>query len=184
MQDVSIRIIQAVVTTLVIGLVLFWLRKRSNFYGTDGSAQNEGVLKPRKGMAWFGIIVGFVFVVTGISSAYLYPDELLFLGPVLSLMGMGFLVFLLPSLSSAHHIVWTAQSLEGPCKRFGPGLGRARATIYWTEITKTGLTQNSLRYVETATGARIYWEVGSQNFENFEASLKQHRPDLDWPKLV
>ena len=96
--------------------------------------------------------------------------------------------FMAPSLTNLHNVCWTAAGvcwtaagLEGPSRTFGPTLGLTRATLRWSELTRTGKTSTGYWYVEAKSGGRVYWSYLYKGCAHLAQSLRQHCPELALP---
>ncbi len=129
------------------------------------------------------IAAGFVFFVGSILSfggawslfygANGHPPNSLIEGVLISLMGMAFIGFMMPSMTPWHDVVWDEISLEGPNRLFGPTLRLSRIKISWDDIVETGQTFTKYYYVRTASGDVIYYSPYSSGLKQFDERLSR-----------
>ena len=166
------RIATVVIITGAITIFPRWLSLGSK---PAELADGGGRITPGKVSAGVVVIVGLLISAAGAAGLW-FGDVAI--GSSLLVLGGALALFMAPSLTHVHDVIWTDTSIEGPSRMFGPTLGRARTLIRWDEIERTGSTATSYSFVETVDRRRVYWSYLYRGFAVFEESLLLHRPDL------
>lgn len=102
-------------------------------------------------------------------------------GSGMIVVGIVLAVFMGGSLTHAHDLTWTDSSIEGPSRLFGPGLGRSRTSLRWSEIAAAGKTFTGYWYVRAHDGRRIFWSFLYPGYGVFVERLRTRRPDVRLP---
>lgn len=166
------RIAAVVIITGAITVVPRWLGLRSK---PARLADGGGRITPGKISAVVVVILGLLFSAAGCVG--IWSGDLA-LGSFILATGAALALFMAPSLTHWHDVIWTDTMIEGPSRMFGPTLGLARIRIRWNEIARTGGTVTGYSFVETSDRRRVYWSYLYRGFAVFEERLKLHRPDL------
>ena len=166
------RIAAIVIVTGAVTVVPRWLGMRSK---PARLADGGGRITPGKISAVIVVILGLLFSAAGCVG--LWSGDLA-IGSFILVTGAALALFMAPSLTHWHDVIWTEAMIEGPSRMFGPTLGRARTQIRWDEIARTGSTVTGYSFVETPDRRRIYWSYLYRGFAVFEERLQLHRPDL------
>ena len=159
MSDITILCV--VLLVVFVTVCLFVILK---MIATDITIKSqEKVVSHKVIIGWFTVFGGAAMFILGLFGLYAEQNSLdwdALFGSV-GCMTMGFIitVFMLPSMSSSHCVVWTDDYIEGPNKMFGPSLAFSRKKISWKDIEKTGLTFTGYNYVQTFSGDRHYWST-------------------------
>ena len=170
-------------TAVLIGLMAAAIRK-GRPKALDG---DSGVISPERISAAMTVLFGAGLATGG---AFLAWDGLRRGAPVgvevlaglgCALGGSACAGFMAPSLTNLHNVRWNAAGLEGPSRTFGPTLGLTRATLRWSELTRTGKTSTGYWYVEAKSGGRVYWSYLYKGCAHLAQSLRQHCPELALP---
>lgn len=160
---------------LVIALWLRWNYSRSAPLELGGGS----TITPGKFSA--AAVTLFGLAITMIGSLLLSRGELVSGLPCL-VVGLFMALFMLPSLTRMHDVTWNTAGVNGPCRLFGPGLGRSRTTIKWTEINLTGKTVTSFWFIQARDGRRIYWSYLYPGYGRLVDDLRRKLPHLELPR--
>ncbi len=177
-----ITILPTFVAALAVGFLIRWLKKQVDAYDPAGSAAITGVIKPHKGIAYFTLGMGMVFFILGCLGA-IYMDEFRVFGYLVVLFGAFITLSQIPSLTPIYDVHWNDESFNGPAKSLFQMMMFSRNELMWSDIVKVGLVKGPYHYLEGTTGDRIYWSRSYQNYEDFEATVKDKCPTLVWPKF-
>ena len=88
-------------------------------------------------------------------------------------------LFMTPSLTSWHDVVWDDRQVFGASRLFGLTLGWSRTSIAWHEIVRVARTWSGDWYVEAADGRRVHWSYLYPGYWAFVGELTRKRRDLD-----
>lgn len=88
-------------------------------------------------------------------------------------------LFMVPSLTARHDVVWDDRGISGARRMFGPTLGWGRTTIAWPDIVHVGKTLTGYWYVQARDGQRVYWSYLYIGYPALVKRLARARPDLD-----
>lgn len=91
------------------------------------------------------------------------------------------ILFMAPSLTHRHDVIWTDEGVQGPSRLFGPSLWLSRTSIAWHDIGAVGATITSYWFIESNDGRRIYWSYLYPGYGSFTRRLRTKRPDLNIP---
>jgi hypothetical protein len=173
--SISPMVMIPLLTVIILGVLAQALRRsRPAMMGDE-----DGTISPDKVSAWFTVIVGALMTMAGWALAVF--GHAAWLGLALSLMGLAIAGFMAPSLTSMHNVHWTAVGIEGPCKLFGPTLGKARTIIPWSDVVRTGTTMTGYWYVQGKDGRRVYWSYLYKGYGALASVLRLKCPDLTPP---
>jgi hypothetical protein len=148
----------------------------------DRSPQSElgsdGNITPGKISAavvtFFGVAIAMIGIVSFFYGA-------LTIGLICLVSGVALTIFMWPSLTGMHDVSWNSTDVSGPCRLFGPSLGRSRTIIRWDEIASTGKTATSYWFIQSRDGRRIYWSYLYPGYGRFVDSLLLNRPQMVLP---
>ncbi|GAA0295335.1 hypothetical protein GCM10009087_01360 [Sphingomonas oligophenolica] len=161
-----------IVTIVTFVTIPRWLSRRSK---PAEQGDGRGRITPGKASAAVVTASGVLFSAAGCTGIW-FGDVAI--GSLLFAVGGALALFMAPSLTHWHDVVWTEATIEGPSRMFGLTLGRARTRLRWGEIARTGTTLTGYSFVETADRRRVYWSYLYRGFAVFEGQLELHRPDL------
>lgn len=91
------------------------------------------------------------------------------------------ILFMAPSLTHRHDVIWTDEDVQGPSRLFGPSLWLSRTSIQWQDIGTVGATITNYWFVQSFDGRRIYWSYLYPGYGSFTRRLRAKRPDLIIP---
>ena len=152
-----------------------WVLRRSKPLVINTSG---GAIAPDKVTAVFTITAGMFLAALG---AQLFVSRGEWSCALLAVIGTSIAGFMAPSLTTIHVVRWDANSIDGPCRLFGPTLGISRTTISWPVLIKTGKTLTGYWFVEARDGRRVYWSYLYKGHGAFIDVLKRRCPHLDVP---
>ncbi|MEP3653938.1 MAG: hypothetical protein ABJO36_03495 [Litorimonas sp.] len=175
------EILPTFVAAFAVTIVLGWIKKKVSEYNPVGNPSIAGTIKPDAGLVYFVLIIGILFLIFGALTTILI-DGMLVYGPACTVMGAGFVILSIPSLTSIQDINWTEESLSGPSKVKFQVMGISRKELNWSDIVSVGLVKGPYYYVEDKNAHRIYWARSYKEFENFEATLTKNCPTLTLPR--
>lgn len=164
-----------------VAIVLGWVKKRVSGYNPVGNPSIVGTIKPNIGLVYFVLIIGIIVLIFGALMTF-FIDGMQVYGPACTVMGAGFVILSIPSLTSIQDISWTDENLSGPSKVKFQVMGISRNELNWSDIVSVGLVKGPYYSVENKNSDRIYWARSYKEFENFEATLVEKCPTLSLPK--
>ncbi len=173
--------VQAVSSFAIVSLTgyfIYKIRTHASKARPVMQTEQEGVISPGKGTAWFCIIVGVIMILGGLLLVTFEGVPAIPLGLSVALFGAILSGFMAPSLSSIHDVNWNAKYVEGASRMFGPTLGKLRTQIEWPDITSTGTTVTQYWYIQSKDGRRIYWSYLYNGHGAFAQVLARKCPSL------
>lgn len=169
----------AIFTAFITGLISKYSKNQKPQRLDEGG----GKIVPGKTSAWITVIGGILMLAFGLAavfSAFVSEQgaEGLWVGALLSLMGLAIAGFMSPSLFSIHDIEWDQDGVTGAASTFGPTLGMRRHKINWNEIVKRGETVTQYWYLETNDNRRVYWSYLYSGYGEFDVAISEKCPNL------
>ena len=113
-----------------------------------------GRITPGKISAAFTVLFGLALMAFGIIGLVVGQGST---GAVMLVVGLPIVLFMAPSLTHCHDVVWTPAYVEGPSRLFGLTLALRRERLAWTDVVARGRTLTGYDFVQSADGRRVYW---------------------------
>lgn len=173
--------LSALLAAIAVGALLSWFRKVSATYSPVGESSNVGEIHVNRRAIWFTIVLSSVFALAGPLFVIFAPD-LKLIGLIVSVIAIFNALTMAKSLSPVNSVSWNEVEIQGPSSVRWQVFGVTRADFSWNDVTGVGTVKGPYNYIENSQGTRIYWSLAYDDFEIFEATLKQKCPSLIWPK--
>lgn len=166
-------IVAGVVALVTIGWSLL-NRKRDPHRATG----DDGAISPGKISAALVTALGVGVLLSGVHAA---ATGDLKVGLGWAAAGGLLIIFMGPSLTHRHDVIWTDEGVQGPSRLFGPSLWLSRTSIQWQDIGAVGATITNYWFVQSFDGRRIYWSYLYPGYGSLTRRLRAKRPDLSIP---
>lgn len=167
-----------VIIAVIVGLATaFWARVNYR-RPPDKLSTVEGSITPGKISAAAITLLGVALAILGLASLL---NGVAMPGVICSAIGIALAAFMSPSLVHIHDVSWDMTGVNGPCRLFGPTLGRPRTHIRWEDITAAGKTATSYWFIQSNDGRRVYWSYLYPGYGHFVENIRSRLPHLTLP---
>lgn len=168
---------QALIVAGVVALVTIGWSRRNRTRGPRRASGDEGTISPGKISAALVTALGVGVLWSGVQAAA--GDLNVGLGSAAA--GGMLIIFMGPSLTRRHDVIWTDKGVQGPSRMFGPSLWLSRTSIEWHDISAVGATITNYWFIQSSDGRRIYWSYLYPGYGSLTRRLRAKRPDLSIP---
>ena len=180
-MDLS-AIIPTIASALAVTLLIRWFKKYLDNYNPVGYSSTIGTIKPHRGVAYLTMTIFVIFFILG-CLAVVFINESRFIAVLVALFGAFGVFSQISSFTTVHDVDWNNDDFSGPAQVKFQMMSFARNKLNWSEIIGIGLVKGPYHYLEDKSGNRIYWSRSYANYENFEATVNEKCPELNWPKF-